>query len=81
MRTPYQYSEPGQTITQGRIAITTKEFSGEYRINMVTNYSKYNITYAGKDENKAIPGGSTPYEIFVSNKGELNDKIQIDLEL
>lgn len=81
MRTPHQYSEPGETINQGKILITTEEINGEYKISMVTNYDQYNLTYSGKNKNKALPGGATPYEVFISNKGEINNKIQINLEL
>ncbi|MBU2562119.1 MAG: hypothetical protein KKF68_00460 [Nanoarchaeota archaeon] len=76
----YTYSQPGENITSGSVIINTEKI-GEYNvITLTSNYGgKYNITYNGKDELKTLSKASTPYKIFISNKGKINNKTNIDI--
>ena len=39
-------------------------------VTLTLDYDNYNITFDGKDELVSIPGASTPYQIFISNRGK-----------
>ena len=78
----YLYSEPGTGIYDGNILIYTKKKGDTYTVNMTQNYLNYNITYRGSDEAKIISKASTPYQLFISNKGkDSSNKIIIDFEV
>lgn len=74
-----RYSEPGTTLSIGRINVLTEELTETYRITLFLNYS-YNVTYDGVDraEEKFSPV-SIPYEFFVENRGNVNGKPWIDV--
>jgi len=77
----YQYSEPGEDITEGDLTINTKE-QGKYNlITLIRNYDE-NILFNEKDELKTISKSSTSYQLFITNKGEDEvGKIKIDFEI
>jgi len=69
MESSYLYSQPGQTYEEGSVAVTTTQKGKYYFILMERNYSDFNFTYGGKEENKKIPSATTSYTLFISNKG------------
>ena len=74
------YSQPGQDIYIGNIIVRTEEKGGFNRVTLTIDYSEgYNITYHGRDQLKSITKSSTPYKLFISNKG--GTKTIIDIEL
>ncbi|MEK6840437.1 MAG: hypothetical protein AABX79_00600 [Nanoarchaeota archaeon] len=66
----YQYSQPGENITIGKILVNTK---GEGKVNIVTlslDYNReYNISYKGNEEIRVLSKAPIPYSISISDKG------------
>jgi len=75
-----RYSEPGLSLDIGRLNVTTIELTESYRITLSLNY-KYNITFDGKDsrDSEQFTPVSLPYEFFITNKGNVNNKPWIDI--
>ena len=71
----YEYSESGQTIQQGKINISTID-KGEFNevIALIDYSDSLNLTYNSEEETKIMSATSTSYQVFVSNKGDLNEK-------
>ncbi len=77
----HTYSEPGTSIVDGNLIIYTEKIGKLNIVNLTRDYSEgYDITYQGKDELKLIGKSSTPYTIFISNRGG-EDKIIINIEV
>jgi len=79
MKSKYEYSEPGEIISEGSLNVSTEKIGDENKITISKNYSSYNLTFNSADESKLISSSSTPYTIFVSNKG--GSPIIIDFEI
>ncbi|MBU4308298.1 MAG: hypothetical protein KJ566_00680 [Nanoarchaeota archaeon] len=79
MKSKYEYSEPGEIISEGSLNVSTEKIGDENKITISKNYSNYNLTFNSADESKLISSSSTPYTIFVSNKG--GSPIIIDFEI
>lgn len=67
----YQYSQPGENVSVGKITVNTK---GEGKINIVTltlDYKgdRYNIKHMGLEEVKTISKAPVPYQISISDRG------------
>jgi len=66
----YQYSQPGENITIGKITANTK---AQGKINIITltlNYTgTYNLRYANADETKTLSRAPVPYQILISDEG------------
>lgn len=78
----YVYSEPGKEIENGNLLINTEQIGDTNKVTIKRNYEDYNITFSGKDETKALSKASTPYNLFITNKGKGDDeKWRIDFEL
>ncbi len=77
----YVYSEPGKEIENGNLLIITEQIGEISKVAITRNYTNYNITFNGKDEMKSLSKASTPYNIFITNKGKLNETWRIDFEL
>lgn len=76
----YTYSQPGEDIYYGSLIAHTEKRGKFNTVTLTGNYSEeYNITYKEKDELKSINKASTPYKIFMSNKG--GNKTVIDVEV
>jgi len=75
------YSEPGKTIPDGNLLITTQESSGKENIITVQRLYDYNLTFSGKEELKTLSKAATPYKIFFTNKGKIGDIWDIDVTL
>ena len=78
----HEYSEPGDEIideTTG-IIIYTKKMGKFNNVILTKDYSEnYNLTYGGEDKIKSITKSSTSYKLSISNKGEKEDRIVIDI--
>lgn len=74
------YSELGQNLSleniDGGTILTEKEGSSN-KITLTINYSKYDLTYNGKNESKTITKSSTPYKLSIENKGGIRTIINI----
>ena len=64
------FSEPGVTITIGRINVTTTKKTKNYDVSLLLAYS-HNITFNGEDNVDTIKfsAASVPYIFSVENKG------------
>jgi type II secretory pathway pseudopilin PulG len=65
----YVYSQEGENISIGNAVLLTEKLGSLNKISLTNNYSKYNLTYDGKEEIKKITQASTPYKISIENKG------------
>lgn len=81
MESQYKYSEPGTPIEEGDFTVYTREKGDLYLVNVTRNYTNYNITYAGNDEEKKIQSAPSAYNLVISNEGEKNNKMVIDFDL
>jgi len=80
MESRYTYSEPGQDIYHGSIIAHTEKRGKFNIVNLTVDYSEdYDITYQGENKLKTISKASTPYKLFISNKG--GNKTIIDIEI
>ena len=79
IKSRYEYSEPGETISEGTLNVSTEKVGDENTITISKNYSNYNLTFNSAEESKTISASSTPYKIFVSNKG--GSPVVIDFEI
>lgn len=76
----HTYSQPGEEIYMGNVVVYTEDKGGYNLITLTSNYSEgYNITYEGKDELKSITKSSTPYKLFILNKGGTKTVINIEI--
>ena len=73
----YLYSQPGKKINIGDIIALTEETGSLNKITLTSDYSKYDLTYDGKNESKLITQASTPYKLSIENKGGAKTVIDI----
>ena len=64
----YQYSEIGDEINVGGITAKTEKFGSANKITLSSNYSGYNLTYDGTEDQKIINQAATPYKLSIENK-------------
>ncbi|MEM0465729.1 MAG: hypothetical protein QXW97_03460 [Candidatus Pacearchaeota archaeon] len=88
--TKLEYSQVDKEIKYGNLNITTKKKGNRFNIYIKRDYSsRINIsigTSGGGDDSSAIKllqPGSTPYNIYLENKGQLNpdDKTKIVIRI
>jgi len=75
------YSEPGTTISIGRINVTTIESEKNYEITLVLGYDQ-NITFNNVDSSEVVKlsAASIPYIFLIDNKGFQDPGVyQIDI--
>ena len=77
IQSEYVYSEIGEKINIGSIVVLTEETQTLKKITLTSSYSKYDLTYNGKNETKSISQASTPYKFSIENKG--GAKVVIDI--
>ena len=77
IQSEYVYSEIGEKINIGSIIALTEETQTLNKLTLTSNYSKYDLTYNGKNESKSISQASTLYKFSIENKG--GTKIVIDI--
>lgn len=82
IKSMYAYSEPGEKYSKGKLEVYTEK-KGKFNIITLTlDYNgKYNITFKDQDELKLMTKSPTPYKILISNKGKIENKTVIDLEI
>lgn len=66
------YSEPGRDISDGNLIVRTDPVGDESIVTLTRTYD-HNITFEDKDQVRTISRASTPYSIFIENKGKQND--------
>ena len=69
LQSTYQFSEPEKNVSYGNIVIFDHVENNLNLINLTLNYSQYNITYGGQNTQGFITAASTPYKVFITNKG------------
>ncbi len=81
IESPYDYSEPGITITNGNIEIYNNQVGKINKINATIDYSeKYNLTINDEDRLELLTKSSGSYSLFISNKGKENSLTKINFE-
>ncbi len=78
------YSEPGKNVEVGNIIARTETQNNRINIVTLTNdYSNYNVTFEGLEQQGKLTQASTPYKLFISNRGKVAgaNKTQIDFEI
>lgn len=76
------YSEPGEDIYYGDILVHTEKNGKLNIVTLTSDYSEaYNLTFQNGDVIKTLSKGSTPYKLFISNEGKLNDLTVLDFEV
>jgi len=51
-------------------------------VTLTSDYSEaYNLTFQNGDVIKTLSKGSTPYKLFISNEGKVNDLTVLDFEV
>ena len=78
-----KYSEPNIPISSGNVDILTETLGTGYKVSLGLNYSIYDITYQGADENEQFSGVSIPYRFIIENRGfpTGDGKLQIDIRV
>ncbi len=70
MDSSFQYSQPNTLVKVGGIDVYDHPENNIDLINMTINYDQlYNITYGGRQVSKSISQASTPYSLYITNKG------------
>ena len=78
----YTYSEPGIIISLGNIRVNTTDMGDLNKIVLISNYTKYNITYQGEDRERILGKGTVAYKLSISNEGvDENGKTKINFNL
>jgi len=74
------YSEINKPINVGSIKVLTVPISADrWRVSLEVNYTNmFNLTYDGKDENKALGEAKIPYDLWIENRGVFSGRQQID---
>jgi type II secretory pathway pseudopilin PulG len=77
IETDYEYGEIGETLQVGNLDVTTGLLGSTRQIEIIANYSTYNITYFNKEEDVSFSQSPTPYKFSIQNKG--GNPIVIDI--
>jgi hypothetical protein len=76
------YSEPGENINYGNVIVHTEKKGNFNIVTLTSDYNEiYNITYKNEDKLKTIQKGTMPYNLFILNKGFVNNKPVINFEI
>jgi len=66
----YTYSEPGQNVLYGDTIVRTEKTGKNNKIIITNNYAGiYDLTYKGENQTEPLNKASTPYQMFITNKG------------
>ena len=79
MESKYAYSQEGENINIGSITVLTEKTGSSNKIILTSDYSKYDLTYEGKNESKMITRSPVPYKISIENKGGAKTTIDFSL--
>lgn len=78
----YGYSELDKSIKVGNVDVITQRVGSELnRITLSVSYDEYDLAYAGEDAEKIIGKSPAPYKLSIENKGEVEGKIVVDMEV
>nr|AQS33452.1 hypothetical protein [uncultured archaeon] len=76
----YPYSEPGITITRGRVEIVTEGVQGKYRVLLTLDYEGFvDLTYNGEGVEKKFNAAPVPYSFIVENTGVSGIETEVDI--
>lgn len=76
----YVYSQPGQHVSYGSTDVYTEKRGKFNKVTLTLDYEgTYEIKYQGNDQSKSLNKASTPYNLFVTNKG--GDPTVLDIEI
>ena len=79
---PGDDGQPGPFINIGNILARTKKVGKISTVSLLSNYTnKYDITYNGLDDKKLLTRAPVPYELSISNKGDVGGATLIDFKL
>ncbi len=71
LESKYQYSQPGENVSEGRIIANTQEKRGINLLTLTLNYTgENNLTYQGQETNKTITRAPIPYTISIADTGK-----------
>lgn len=76
----FMYSQPDQKYKEGGLSILTKEVGKEFHVTIEKKFEDINMTYNEKLENKKILKASTPYTLYVTNKGGVDQVIDFQID-
>jgi archaellum component FlaG (FlaF/FlaG flagellin family) len=76
----HMYSEPGVGYEEGSISVLTIQKGKFFQVFLEKRYENLDITFNGKEIKKTMPQASTPYTIYITNKGEDNHIIDFEVE-
>ena len=76
----FMYSQPGQQYEEGNLLILTEEIGKEYHVTVEKIYEDFNLTYFDKEDTKILLKASTPYSVFITNKGGNDNNINFEVE-
>jgi len=79
MESQYVYSQEGENISIGSVTVLTEKTGSSNKITLTSDYSKYDLTYEGKNESKTITQASTPYKLSIENRGGVKTVIDFTL--
>jgi len=82
LETLYEYSEPGTNVSKGDTIVFTENRGKFNMVTLTRNYGdKYDLRSDDQDLLKTITKSPNPYNLLISNKGELANKIIINLKV
>jgi len=82
----FEYSEPcieGQLCKpyeESNIEVLTKQVGKEYHVTLERKYTDFNISFMNSQEIKSLLKATTPYTLYVSNKGGEKPLINFDVD-
>ena len=82
MQSKHTYSEPGETINDGNLIIYTEKKGNTNIVNLTMDYSdSYDIQNDGLDESETLTKSAVPYKLLITNAGEKDNKIIINITI
>jgi type II secretory pathway pseudopilin PulG len=75
----HMYSEPNVTYNEGSVSILTLEKGKYYQTTIKKEYTDSDIRFRDSEIVKKLPQASTPYTIFITNKGGVNQVIDFEV--
>jgi type II secretory pathway pseudopilin PulG len=71
LESKYQYSQPGENVSEGSIIVNTQEKSSINLLTLTLNYTgESNLTYSGQEISKTITKAPIPYKILIADTGK-----------
>ena len=71
LESKYQYSQPGENVSEGSIIVNTQEKTNNNLLTLTLNYTgENNLTYQGRETSKTITKAPIPYKILIADIGK-----------